>query len=42
VGAAVAWVVASPEADALQHDTIDAQETAIGRGLYPDWRPTPA
>jgi NAD(P)-dependent dehydrogenase (short-subunit alcohol dehydrogenase family) len=40
VGATVAWLVTSPEADSLQRDTIDAQDTAIIKGLYPDWRPT--
>ncbi|HVW41094.1 MAG TPA: SDR family oxidoreductase [Amycolatopsis sp.] len=38
VGAAVAWLVTSPEADALQRGNIDAQDIAIERGLYPDWR----
>jgi NAD(P)-dependent dehydrogenase (short-subunit alcohol dehydrogenase family) len=40
VGATVAWLVTSPKADALQHGNIDAQDTAINKGLYPDWRPT--
>jgi NAD(P)-dependent dehydrogenase (short-subunit alcohol dehydrogenase family) len=38
VGAAVAWLVTSPEADALQRTNIDAQDVALARGLYPDWR----
>jgi NAD(P)-dependent dehydrogenase (short-subunit alcohol dehydrogenase family) len=38
IAAAVAWLVASPEADALQHGNIDAQSLAVERGLYPDWR----
>jgi NAD(P)-dependent dehydrogenase (short-subunit alcohol dehydrogenase family) len=38
VGAAVAWLVTSPEADALQRTNIDAQDVALERGLYPDWR----
>jgi NAD(P)-dependent dehydrogenase (short-subunit alcohol dehydrogenase family) len=42
VGAAVAWLVTSPEADALQRGNVDAQELAIERGLYPNWRPAPA
>ena len=40
VGAAVAWLVTSPEADALQRAEVSAQSLAIERGLYPDWRPT--
>jgi NAD(P)-dependent dehydrogenase (short-subunit alcohol dehydrogenase family) len=39
VGAAVAWLVTSPEADALQRSEVSAQSLAIERGLYPDWRP---
>jgi NAD(P)-dependent dehydrogenase (short-subunit alcohol dehydrogenase family) len=39
VGAAVAWLVSSPEADALQRSNIEAQDLVIERGLYPDWRP---
>jgi NAD(P)-dependent dehydrogenase (short-subunit alcohol dehydrogenase family) len=39
VGAAVAWLVTSPEADALQRQNIDAQPLALERNLYPDWRP---
>jgi NAD(P)-dependent dehydrogenase (short-subunit alcohol dehydrogenase family) len=42
IGAAVAWLVASPEADALQRGNIDAQDLAIEKGLYPNWRPAPA
>lgn len=38
VGAAVAWLVGSPEADALQRSDISAQQLAIERDLYPDWR----
>lgn len=38
VGAAVAWLAGSPEADALQRSDISAQELAIERNLYPDWR----
>ena len=38
VGAAVAWVAGSPEADALQRSDISAQQLAIERNLYPDWR----
>jgi NAD(P)-dependent dehydrogenase (short-subunit alcohol dehydrogenase family) len=40
VGAAVAWLVTSPEADGLQRQNIDAQPLSIERGLHPDWRPT--
>jgi NAD(P)-dependent dehydrogenase (short-subunit alcohol dehydrogenase family) len=39
VGAAVAWLVGSPEADALQRQDIEAQKLVIERDLYPDWRP---
>jgi NAD(P)-dependent dehydrogenase (short-subunit alcohol dehydrogenase family) len=42
IGAAVAWLVTAPEADALQRGNIDAQDLAIERGLYPNWRPAPA
>src|ERR1700722_12758507 len=42
IGAAVAWLVASSEADALQRGDIDAQDLAIEKGLYPNWRPAPA
>jgi NAD(P)-dependent dehydrogenase (short-subunit alcohol dehydrogenase family) len=40
VGAAVAWLVSSSDADELQHGDISAQSLALERGLYPDWRPT--
>ncbi|MCW2523428.1 MAG: family NAD(P)-dependent oxidoreductase [Frankiales bacterium] len=39
VGAAVAWLVTSPEAPALQRQNLDAQPLALERNLYPDWRP---
>jgi NAD(P)-dependent dehydrogenase (short-subunit alcohol dehydrogenase family) len=38
VGAAVAWMVSSPEADDLMRGNIDAQSLALERGLHPDWR----
>jgi NAD(P)-dependent dehydrogenase (short-subunit alcohol dehydrogenase family) len=38
VAAAVAWLVTSPEADALQRQNIEAQDLALARELYPDWR----
>jgi NAD(P)-dependent dehydrogenase (short-subunit alcohol dehydrogenase family) len=38
IAAAVAWLVTSPDADALQRSNIDAQPLAIERGLNPDWR----
>ena len=38
VGAAIAWLVTSPEADPLQRSNVDAQDLALARGLYPDWR----
>lgn len=40
VGAVVAWLVTSSEADALQRSNVDAQDVALERGLYPDWRTT--
>ncbi len=40
IGAAVAWLVTSPEADELQRGDVGAQQLALDRGLYPDWRPT--
>jgi NAD(P)-dependent dehydrogenase (short-subunit alcohol dehydrogenase family) len=40
VGAAVVWLVSSPEAEALQRGNVDAQDLALERGLYPDWRPS--
>jgi NAD(P)-dependent dehydrogenase (short-subunit alcohol dehydrogenase family) len=42
IGAAVAWLVTSPDAEELQRGNVDAQEIAIEKGLYPNWRPTPA
>jgi NAD(P)-dependent dehydrogenase (short-subunit alcohol dehydrogenase family) len=42
IGAAVAWLVASTDADELQHENIAAQSLALERGLYPDWRPASA
>ncbi len=38
VGAAVAWLVASPEADELMSGDVHAQALSIERGLHPDWR----
>jgi NAD(P)-dependent dehydrogenase (short-subunit alcohol dehydrogenase family) len=38
VAAAVAWLVTSPEADAMQRQNIEAQDLALARALYPDWR----
>jgi NAD(P)-dependent dehydrogenase (short-subunit alcohol dehydrogenase family) len=42
VGAAVAWLATAPEAEVLQRSDISAQELALERGLYPDWRPKAA
>lgn len=39
VGAAVAWLVTSSDADELQRTDIQAQGLALERDLYPDWRP---
>jgi NAD(P)-dependent dehydrogenase (short-subunit alcohol dehydrogenase family) len=41
IGAVVAWVADHSDADALQPTNITAQELAIERALYPDWRPKP-
>jgi NAD(P)-dependent dehydrogenase (short-subunit alcohol dehydrogenase family) len=38
VGAAVAWLLTSDEAAALMRGDVHAQDLALGRGLYPDWR----
>ena len=37
VAAAVAWLITSPQADALQRQNIEAQDLALERNLYPDW-----
>jgi NAD(P)-dependent dehydrogenase (short-subunit alcohol dehydrogenase family) len=42
VGAAVTWLISSPEADALQRTDLSAQSLVLERGLYPDWRTPPA
>jgi NAD(P)-dependent dehydrogenase (short-subunit alcohol dehydrogenase family) len=42
VGAAVAWLVSSSDADELQHENVSAQSLALERGLFPDWRPASA
>jgi NAD(P)-dependent dehydrogenase (short-subunit alcohol dehydrogenase family) len=39
IGAAVAWMITSSDADDLQRGNIDAQTVALDRRLYPDWRP---
>jgi NAD(P)-dependent dehydrogenase (short-subunit alcohol dehydrogenase family) len=38
IGAAVAWLVTSSDADELQRQNISAQELVLERGLFPDWR----
>jgi NAD(P)-dependent dehydrogenase (short-subunit alcohol dehydrogenase family) len=38
VGAAVAWLVSSPEADELMWGDVNAQQLALDHGLVPDWR----
>jgi NAD(P)-dependent dehydrogenase (short-subunit alcohol dehydrogenase family) len=40
VGAAVAWLLTSPEADELQRQDNHAQPLVLERGIYPDWRPS--
>ena len=37
VGAAVAWLVSSAEADELMWGDVNAQQLALDRGLVPDW-----
>lgn len=38
IGAAVQWIIDDQAADLLQRTNIDAQDVALSRGLYPDWR----
>jgi NAD(P)-dependent dehydrogenase (short-subunit alcohol dehydrogenase family) len=38
IGAVVAWLADSSDADELQRTNITAQDLAVERGLYPDWR----
>lgn len=38
VGAAVAWLLTSPDAEALMGADISAQTLAIEKNLYPNWR----
>lgn len=38
VGATIAWLVTSTDADPLQRQDLDAQDLALERNLYPDWR----
>jgi NAD(P)-dependent dehydrogenase (short-subunit alcohol dehydrogenase family) len=38
IGAVIAWLVTSPDADQLQRENLDAQTVALERGLCPDWR----
>ena len=42
VGAAVAWLVSSPEADELMWGDVSAQQLALDHGLVPDWHPQSA
>ena len=37
-GAVMAWLATSPEAVALNGQTVHAQRVALERGLHPDWR----
>jgi NAD(P)-dependent dehydrogenase (short-subunit alcohol dehydrogenase family) len=39
VGAAIAWLLTSPEANEVMRGDIEAQQLALQRGLHPDWRP---
>jgi len=38
IGAAMVWLVKAPEALELQYGNVEAQELALQRNLYPDWR----
>jgi NAD(P)-dependent dehydrogenase (short-subunit alcohol dehydrogenase family) len=38
IGAVVAWLLTSPDADALAGTTVDAQATCLDRGLFGAWR----
>jgi NAD(P)-dependent dehydrogenase (short-subunit alcohol dehydrogenase family) len=38
VGAAVAWLVSSPDTDELMWGDVNAQQLALDRGLVSDWR----
>ncbi len=38
VGAAVAWLLSSPEATDMMFGDVDAQGLALEKGLWPDWR----
>jgi NAD(P)-dependent dehydrogenase (short-subunit alcohol dehydrogenase family) len=38
IGAVVAWLATSPEAQALDGTTVDAQALCLELGLYPSWR----
>ncbi len=38
IGAVVAWLATSPDADSVLGTDIEAQPFALQRGLYPDWR----
>ena len=42
VGAAVAWLVSSTEADDLMWGDVNAQQLALDHGLVPDWHPQSA
>jgi NAD(P)-dependent dehydrogenase (short-subunit alcohol dehydrogenase family) len=41
IGAAVAWLVTSAQADGLMRGDVDGQAVAIERASYPDWRASP-
>jgi NAD(P)-dependent dehydrogenase (short-subunit alcohol dehydrogenase family) len=42
VGAAVAWLVTSPQAAARQGSDVNAQELALEHNLHPEWRHEPS
>jgi NAD(P)-dependent dehydrogenase (short-subunit alcohol dehydrogenase family) len=42
VGAVVAWMATSHDADALMYQDNDAQTIALERNLFPDWRSHPS
>jgi NAD(P)-dependent dehydrogenase (short-subunit alcohol dehydrogenase family) len=38
IAAVMVWLITAPEAVALQRQNVEAQDLALERGLYPDWR----
>ncbi|GAB2482967.1 SDR family oxidoreductase [Jatrophihabitans fulvus] len=38
IAAVMVWLATSADADAVQRQNVEAQDLALHRGLYPDWR----